>query len=149
MQFDIKTYFLIGISCLVVNGCASYFYSQVPEPFTSNAETLAIDNQSYQNKLQTLVNQKFPQADIKIVTDHFNVLIAGQVESQKTKNSATVFIKKQQYVKDVYNYTTISKKPSYSSSSLITTAVNDRLNKEPDIDSKKITVVYIDGVVCI
>lgn len=147
MYIKVKTFIVSAVACVLFTGCQSYFYSQVPEPFTSNAETSAIDNQSYQEKLQKMVDKKFPKADIKITTDHFNVLIAGQVESQKTKEAATAFVQKQQYVRDVYNYTTITAKPSYSSSSSIVSQVQDRLSKEPDIDSSKVTVTYVDGVV--
>lgn len=147
MLIKIRTFILSGITCLVFTGCASYFYNEVTEPFTSNAETIAIDNQNYEKKLQKMIDKQFPKADMQITTDHFNVLIAGQVESQKTKDAATAFIKKQQYVRDVYNYTTIAAKPSYSSSSSIISEVKERLGKEPDIEANKITVTFVDGVV--
>lgn len=147
MYIKARTLILTSITCFIFTGCASYFYSQVPEPFTTNAETLAMDNQSYQKKLQKMVDKNFSKADIKITTDHFNVLIAGQVESKKTKDALTMFIKKQQFVRDVYNYTTIAAKPSYSSSSSIVSDVEDRLAQEPDIDSNKITVTFVDGVI--
>lgn len=147
MYTKIRIFILTGLTCLLFSGCASYFYSEVPEPFTSNAETIALDNQSYQEKLQKMVDKKFPKADVEIVTDHFNVLIAGQVESKNTKTALANFIKQQQFVEDVYDYTTVTKKPSYSTSSSVISKVQDRLSKEPDIDATKITVAFVDGVV--
>jgi osmotically-inducible protein OsmY len=119
----------------------------VPEPFTSNAETQEIDNSLYAKKLQKLVDKEFPKADLKIASDHFNILIVGQVDSQGTKEAVVELIKKQQAVREVFDYTTITENPSYDSSSSIVYKVQERLSKEPDIISKRITVIYADGVI--
>lgn len=132
---------------LALTGCPSYFYSQVPEPFTSNAQTSALDNQNYQEKLQKMVDTKFPHASIKVTSSHFNVLIAGQVASKYTKNAIVKFIGQQDFVCKVYDYTTITSHPSYSTSSSVVSDVQLRLYKEPDISSDRITVTYVDGVV--
>src|SRR6185437_3103273 len=147
MYYKIRTLIVTCLAAVLFTGCASYFYSHVPEPFTSNAETQAIDNKTFSKKLQKMVDKKFPDADLKIVSDHFNVLIAGQVESQKTKDAVVAVIKKQKYIRDVYDYTTITDKPSYNGSSSTESDAIDRLNEEQDIDSTNMKVVYVDSVI--
>ncbi|MCC2644954.1 MAG: hypothetical protein K0R49_1187 [Burkholderiales bacterium] len=138
---------LLCLASVCITSCQSYFYSKVPEPFTSNAETQEIDNSLYAKKLQKLVDKEFPKADLKIASDHFNILIVGQVDSQGTKEAVVELIKKQQAVREVFDYTTITENPSYDSSSSIVYKVQERLSKEPDIISKRITVIYADGVI--
>ncbi|HLX53557.1 MAG TPA: BON domain-containing protein [Aquella sp.] len=146
-MYKFRTLIVTCLASIFFTGCSSYFYSQVPEPFTSNFQTQDIDNQHFSKKLQKIVDKKFPNADLKIVADHFDVLIAGQVESQKTKEEVVQVIKKQKYARDVYDYTTITVKPDYNGSSLMESDVSDRLNEEQDIDSTRIKVVYVDSVV--
>jgi osmotically-inducible protein OsmY len=147
MHYKVRVLFITCLTSILFTGCASYFYSQVPEPFTTNAETQDIDNRAYSEKIQKMVDKKFPKADIKIVADHFNVLVAGQVESQKTKDDVVALVKAGKNIRDVYDYTTITAKPSYNGSSSIESDVKERLNQEPDLADARISVTYIDSVV--
>lgn len=138
---------IMGLAAVMITSCQSYFYSKVPEPFTSNVETQEIDNSIYAKKLQKMVDKKFTNADIKIASDHFNVLVAGQVESQGTKDAVVALIKQQKVVREVFDYTTITEHPSYNNCSSIASKTEDRLSKEPDIISTRIDVVCVDSVV--
>ncbi len=147
MFYKVRTLFITCLASILFTGCASYFYSQVPEPFSTNTENQAIDNKLYSKKIQKMVDKTFPKADLKIVADHFNVLVAGQVESQKTKDDVVALIKSQKDIRDVYDYTTITAKPDYNGSSSIESDVKDRIYEEPDLADAKISITYVDSVV--
>ncbi|MCC2625368.1 MAG: hypothetical protein K0R14_1241 [Burkholderiales bacterium] len=147
MYYKVRTLFITCLASILFTGCASYFYSQVPEPFPTNTENQEMDNKLYSKKIQKMVDKKFPKADLKIVADHFNVLVAGQVESQKTKDDVVALVRSLKDIRDVYDYTTITANPSYNGSSSIESDVKDRLSQEPNIADAKISVTYVDSVV--
>lgn len=146
MQIKLKSLIVPVIAGALLVGCASGYYSQVPEPFTSNFETQQIDNENYQDKLQNLVDKNFKKAEVKIVTNHFNVLIVGEVESSGTKVALNQFIKHQQNTKKIFDYSIVNPKPSLHTSSFLASDIRDRLAQEPDISVDNMSITVVSGV---
>lgn len=147
MNSKAKRLAVIVLAGTVFTGCSSSYYSKVPGPFTSNVENQESDNINYQNKLQKLVDKQFPKAEVKIVADHFNVLVVGQVPNQETKDGILDFVSKRHGTGSIFDYMLVAPKPSLKYSSSITSDVKDRLKEEQDIDYTKVTVATVDGVV--
>jgi hypothetical protein len=94
-----------------------------------------------------LIDDKFPNVDVRVVSNHFNVLIVGQVDSRTTQVALEKFVKRQLEVRKVFDYTTISAKPDLKYSSSLTSDAQDRIATEYNIAPDKVTVIAVDGVV--
>lgn len=135
---------------VVLSGCASSYYSPVAEPFVSNVESEKNDNINFQDKLQRMVDKQFSkEVKVLVYSNHFNVLVVGQVKNKQTEYQLVDFLKKQENVVSVWDYTSISSTMELNYSASQTQQSLYRLSQEQDIDSDKITVVAVDNIVYI
>jgi len=135
----------LGVAVLLT-ACPSSYYSQVPEPFISNHENQIADSEHYQTKLQDLVNKQFANnAKVKVVVNHFNVLVVGQVANQDTQVKLDAFIKNQTDTRTFWDYADIAATPSLKENSRLAKKVTERLASEQDLNLDDISVTVVDG----
>jgi osmotically-inducible protein OsmY len=122
---------------------------QLTSPYITNLDNQKADDISLKNNLQDKLDDAIPNNAIKVVTDHFNVLLVGQVATQTDKDQASVICKQFPGIKKVFNYLTVTMKPSLHVNSSITKDAVARLDHQNDIRGKMLTVVTVEDVVYI
>ena len=144
--------FLIHCICvnLMLTGCAMSDYSTIMDtPNLGPTHNQNADDTNFSKKLQILVKEQIPGAKVMLVSDHFNILIAGQEPNTETQEKVIALIKRQAITRQVWDYTTIQPEPKLHYNSKITEKAQDRLNTEYNITQDTVTAVAIDSVVYI
>lgn len=137
-------------AAVLLTACPSSYYSQIPEPFNSNHQNQLADSDHYETKLQDLVDKKFASiAKVKVVVNHFNVLVVGQVNSKDTQENLDAFIKRQTDTREFWDYTEVALKPSLKEDTGLAKKVTERLSDEQDINLDDISITVVDGIVYI
>lgn len=138
---------------LTLAGCSTNpttkISDQLTSPYLTNLDNQRTDDKMLRNKLQDQLDDEIKNSAIKVVVDHDNVLLVGQVASQSDSSQATVLSKQSSSVNKVFNYLTVAAKPSLSINSSINSDAQDRLDTQIDIQGKRLTVITVDHVVYI
>lgn len=138
---------------LTLAGCSTNpttkISDQLTSPYLTNLDNQRTDDKMLRNKLQDQLDDEIKNSAIKVMVDHDDVLLVGQVASQGDSNQATVLCKQLSSVDKVFNYLTVAAKPSLNINSSINNDVKDRLDTQIDIQGKQLTVITVDHVVYI
>ncbi len=138
---------------LTLAGCSTNpttkISDQLTSPYLTNLDNQRTDDKMLRNKLQDQLDDEIKNSAIKVVVDHDNVLLVGQVASQSDSNQATVLCKQSSSVNKVFNYLTVAAKPSLNINSSVNNDAQDRLDTQIDIQGKRLTVITVDHVVYI
>ncbi len=146
MSFKKTLLNLVCVSVLLA-GCAQEYAAIMNLPDTGRTDNQLEDDMNFSQKLQNLVNQQDPLAKVKIVSDHFNVLIVGQVSTEEEKTQIVNLIKRQAITKQVWDYTTIHAKPQLNLDPTIAHKAQDRVDTEYNITQDHVQAVTADNVV--
>ena len=138
---------------LTLAGCSTNpttkISDQLTSPYLTNLDNQRTDDKMLRNKLQDQLDDEIKNSAIKVVVDHDNVLLVGQVASQSDSNQATVLCKQSSSVNKVFNYLTVAAKPSLNINSSVNNDAQDQLDTQIDIQGKRLTVITVDHVVYI
>lgn len=109
-----------------------------------------IDDQLLEHKVNSVLGAQVPNGSFTVASYNNEVLLAGQVSSQKTYDKANTAVVNTEGVKKVWNYLTIAKKESLgdvSKDTYITTAAKTRLIGQKKVNANNIKVVTCAGTV--
>lgn len=144
---------LVSPLLLTLAGCSTNpttkISDQLTSPYLTNLDNQRTDDKMLRNKLQDQLDDEIKNSAIKVVVDHDNVLLVGQVASQSDSSQATVLCKQSPSINKVFNYLTVAAKPSLSINSSINNDAQGRLDTQIDIQGKRLTVITVDHVVYI
>ena len=132
---------------VLIGGCSSPYYTDIGINQMGFEENQKQDDIIQSEKLNAFIKKQFPNVAVLATSDHFNVLLAGQVDSADTKTKLVQFVKAQNEVKKVFDYTTISATPKLKYSSSLTDEANNRIATEYNINTDQITVIAVGSVV--
>ncbi len=124
--------------------------AQLTAPYVTEAQNQKDDDQALAKRLSNILDDQVPSGKIKIVVDHYNVLLVGQVASNNDKATAESICKKWPSTNKVFNYLTVATapdSPSLNVNSSITNDVNQLIEVQYDIDSSALQVITVDNVV--
>lgn len=149
-----KQLILAFISGMVFfTGCsteASYkVSSELSAPYVTDAEHQKKDDDLLANTLQDKLDDALPDARLKVLVNNSNVLLVGQVHNLNEKNLAANICDKLPSVKQVFNYLTVTVKPSLNVNSSISKKVVKRLSEQNDINDKALSIITVDDIVYI
>jgi osmotically-inducible protein OsmY len=139
--------FIVLLSLGVVVGCG------VPNPYNPNYEypykgmqaNNIDDNKVLSQKIQNILDDKYSKsADTVVLADHFNVLVAGEVDSETTKDKIAETIKAIPSVKEYNDYLTVNAvKPKLYKNKIATKNAQLRVNNQADISLEHLQVVVV------
>jgi osmotically-inducible protein OsmY len=116
----------------------------------ARGSTSVIGDQTLEHKINTVLDAQVPSGSFTVASYNSEVLLAGQVPSQKAYDKSSVAAINTVGVKKVWNYVTIGKKESLSDISkdtYITSAAKTRLIAQKEVNTNNIKVVTCAGVV--
>jgi osmotically-inducible protein OsmY len=143
---------LLAVLFLVIGltgcGVTDPFDPTYDTPFAGTLKNEADDNTALGIKIQHMIEASYPKSAATVVLcDHFNVLVAGEVNSQATKDKIGDMIKAIPSVKDYHDYMTIQAiKPKLYDNATATKAAQLRINNENNISLEHVKVVVVAGV---
>lgn len=136
----------LGVTVLLT-GCPSSYYSQIPDPFISSHQNQLTDSLRYEDKLQDMIDKQFADAaKVKVIVNHFNVLVVGEVNSDSTQDKLNDLIKNQINTRELWDYTEVASKPKLKENTSLAKKVSSRLSDEKDLNLDDISVTVVDGV---
>ncbi|MBX9865937.1 MAG: BON domain-containing protein [Burkholderiales bacterium] len=118
-------------------------------PYITDSENQRDDGQALAERLDDVLDAQIPTNKIKVVVDHYNVLLVGQVASNTDKATAETICKKWPSTQKIFNYLTVNAQPSLNMNSSITSEATKRISMQYDIEPTAITVTTVDNVVYI
>ena len=118
-------------------------------PYITDSENQKDDGQALSERLDDVLDAQIPTNKIKVVVDHYNVLLVGQVASNTDKATAETICKKWPSTQKIFNYLTVNAQPSLNMNSSITSDATKRISMQYDIEPTAITVTTVDNVVYI
>lgn len=122
---------------------------QLTAPYITDAQNQQDDDKALAKRLDSILSDQLVNSQIKVVVNHSNVLLVGQVARNGDKLKAESICKKWPGTKQVFDYMTIADQPKLDSSSSISSAAMDRIKMQFDINTDSINVVTVDNVVYI
>ena len=138
---------------LLLNGCATSAPAKVSQlldaPYATDSENQKSDDLALKHKLQDMLDAQLVGNDIRVVVTFSNVLLVGQVVSDKIKDQASAIAKTLPNVKKVLNYLSINSMPSFNSSSSISNLATERIGLQQDVYAANLTLITVDGVIYI
>ncbi|MBP9742743.1 MAG: BON domain-containing protein [Burkholderiales bacterium] len=140
----------VGIA-LIQLGCSVPAFANLNYPYTGRAENQMRDDSELSVKIETEIKERYLKSSvaIKVVADHYNVLLLGQVDSQDTKNSLSQLIKNEPSVKQYWDYTTISTAPMLHENAAVNKKALLRIKDEDNITLDSLQTATVDNVVYI
>ena len=143
---------LAGVGMLAT-GCSTEASFKVDSaltaPYITDSENQRDDAQALSERLDDVLDAQIPTNKIKVVVDHYNVLLVGQVASNADKATAETICKKWPSTQKIFNYLTVNAQPSLNMNSSITSDATKRISMQYDIEPTAITVTTVDNVVYI
>lgn len=132
-------------------GCSVPTFADLNYPYTGRAENQMRDDSELSAKIDTIIKERYSKSAvaIKVVADHYNVLLLGQVDSQDTKNVLSQLIKNEPSVKQYWDYTTINTTPILHEDSAINKKALLRIKDEDNITLDSLQTATVDNVVYI
>ena len=130
-----------------IYACSTPAYDNLNVSYTTNRENLNTDNANLTKKLSDKIKAIYPDAQIKIDANDFNVLILGQVKSSKIKDRITDLAENERNVKDVWNYLTVNPRPHFAINSSLIDKVEARLLLEKNINPQNVMIEAVGGTV--
>ncbi len=140
---------LLLLSLGVVVGCG------VPNPYNPNYENPykgaqinnTDDNKVLAQKIQNVLDDTYSDsADTVVLADHFNVLVAGEVDNEATKNKIADTIKGIPSVKEYNDYLTVQAvKPTLYKNKTATKNAQLRIDNQANISLQHLQVVVVAG----
>lgn len=122
---------------------------QLTAPYITDAQNQQDDDKALAKRLNSVLSDQLVNSKIKVVVNHSNVLLVGQVASNGDKLNAESICNKWPGTKQVFDYMTIADQPNLDSSSSISSAAMDRIKMQFDINTDSINVATVDDVVYI
>lgn len=116
-------------------------------PYITDVENQRNDDLALASRLQDLLKSQIPTSKLRVLVDHYNVLLVGQVASNTDKATAESICKKWPSTQKIFNYLTVAAQPSLNISSSITNEAVRRVDMQYDIDTKALTIITVDNVV--
>lgn len=154
MKKRILFYCVIILISICSFSCAIVVVGDINAGLTSKTKSQNLNNRINDQKLEynitSVLSKEVPNGNYTIASFEGNVLLAGQVPSNKYKNKAYLAVKNTAGVKSVFNYLTISKNKSINSinhDKYLTNLVNAKLVKQNGINRNNIKVVTCANVV--
>ncbi|MBP9768132.1 MAG: BON domain-containing protein [Burkholderiales bacterium] len=143
---------LAGVG-LLATGCSTEapfkVNASLTAPYITDSENQKDDGQALSERLDDVLDAQIPTNKIKVVVDHYNVLLVGQVASNTDKATAETICKKWPSTQKIFNYLTVNAQPSLNMNSSITSDATKRISMQYDIEPTAITVTTVDNVVYI
>lgn len=144
---------LLAVVGLLVTGCSTEapfkVNASLTAPYITDSENQKDDGQALSERLDDVLDAQIPTNKIKVVVDHYNVLLVGQVASNTDKATAETICKKWPSTQKIFNYLTVNAQPSLNMNSSITSEATKRISMQYDIEPTAITVTTVDNVVYI
>jgi osmotically-inducible protein OsmY len=109
-----------------------------------------VDDQLLEHKVNSVLDAQVPNGSFTVASYDSDILLAGQVPSQKEYNKANLAVENTEGVKKVLNHLKIGKKESIgdiSKDAYITSAAKTRLIAQKEVNTNNIKVVTCAGVV--
>lgn len=135
---------------LVLTGCTIVPpWADLNYPYQTALQNQTDDDAQLSQKLQDMISASYPStyAAVQVMTDHYNVLITGQVDSQATRDKIDSLVKAQPIVRDYYNYTTIHAAPKLYYNNSLAQKARDRIAAETNITIDSVHATSVENVV--
>lgn len=126
--------------------------AQLTSPYVTNEQTQKDSDTALAKRLNNILDDQIPNSEIKVVVDHYSVLLVGQVASSNDKATAESICKKWPSTAQVLNYLTIvspPNSPSLNTNSSISSDVKNLVEAKYDLDPNAIQIITVDNVVYI
>ncbi len=141
---------LTGLS-VFVTGCSTEASFKVnadlTAPYITDVENQRSDDLALASRLEEVLKSQIPTSKLKVVADHYNVLLVGQVASNTDKATAESICKKWPSTQKIFNYLTVAPQPSLNTNSSISKEAMRRVDMQYDVDSNAIIITTVDNVV--
>lgn len=141
---------LAGLS-VFVTGCSTEASFKVnadlTAPYITDVENQRSDDLALASRLEEVLKSQIPTSKLKVVADHYNVLLVGQVASNTDKATAESICKKWPSTQKIFNYLTVAPQPSLNTNSSISKEAMRRVDMQYDVDSNAIIITTVDNVV--
>ncbi len=141
---------LAGLS-VFVTGCSTEASFKVnadlTAPYITDVENQRSDDLALASRLEEVLRSQIPTSKLKVVADHYNVLLVGQVASNTDKATAESICKKWPSTQKIFNYLTVAAQPSLNTNSSISKEAMRRVDMQYDVDSNAIIITTVDNVV--
>ncbi|MCX8514380.1 MAG: BON domain-containing protein, partial [Burkholderiales bacterium] len=135
---------------IITSGCSSPTYSKLNYSYNGAIENARIDNKEFAAKINNQIAEIYgSQAAVDVISDHFNILVVGQVESDGVADGIKFLIKSYPVVKSYISYATISSPPVLLTQEQVNKKVLDRIAAEDNLNQDNIQAVTIAGTVYI
>lgn len=126
--------------------------AQLTSPYVTDEQTQKDSDTALAKRLNNVLDDQIPNSEIKVVVDHYNVLLVGQVASSNDKATAESICKKWPSTAQVLDYLTIvspPNSPSLNTNSSISSDVKNLVEAKYDLDPNAVQIITVDNVVYI
>jgi osmotically-inducible protein OsmY len=151
MSFKKYLLSLVALSSILCACSTPPSFANLNVDYSTNEENITRDDLAISKKIQDKIEVMYPGSEVKVNSNHFNILVLGEVKTQKVKDGITSFVKAQPSVKKVWNYTTINAIPDFKINKDLVVDVKKRIMNEKNINTNNIVVeavgdkVYLVG----
>ena len=149
MLLNFKKIVMLCLTIGSITGCAvsNPFDPDYDKPFTGTSANEIKDNIDLANKIQKMIEDNYPKSAATVVLcDHFNVLVAGEVNSIATKDKIGEMVKGIPSIKSYNDYMTIQPiDPKLHKNTKATETAQLRINNENNISMENLKVVVVSG----
>ncbi len=151
----LKKILMLGVVITVMTGCAATVIGAGVGAATATGADArggggVLGDQSLEHKVNSVLDAQVPSGSFTVASYDSDILLAGQVPSQKEYNKANLAVENTEGVKKVLNHLKIGKKESIgdiSKDAYITSAAKTRLIAQKEVNTNNIKVVTCAGVV--
>ena len=150
MHLSKKIFGLLILGTILLCGCSTSGYAQLNNERTGSLENQIQDDVRLAKKIENQIKHVYPKKSaILVVSERYNILLLGEVDSQATKDGINQIVSRQLMVKKTWDYTKISNTPKLKDTSSLTDDARERINKEPNINLDHLQVVSVDNIIYI
>jgi len=136
---------LIGGACSTE---ASYkVTTQLTSPYITDEDNKRNDDDQLREQLQDKLTTQLAKSQLRVIVDHGNVLLVGQVVTTNDRSQASAICYTIPVVKKIFNYLTVAAKPSLNLNSSLANKAKNRITVQDDIYSPNLQVIAVAGVI--
>lgn len=118
-------------------------------PYVTQAQAQRDNDGDLASRLNSVLSSQFPTSKIKVVVNNNNILLVGQVKSNGDSIQAETICKKWPGTDNVFNYLTISDKPTLSTSTFMVSDAKEKVTAFFDINIENMDFIAVDNVIYI
>lgn len=122
---------------------------ELTSPYITQAQAQHDNDKDLATRLGNVLSKQFPLSKIKVVVNNNDVLLVGQVKSNSDSIQAESVCKKWPGTEKVFNYLTLSDKPTLNTSSFMASDAQEKVKGFFDINFEVMDFIAVDNVIYI